>query len=215
MNRKYSKKILICVLALIMGCGFLNAEKKSKFSLFVHSGASFPAYPEGFNNFYNSSFNVGTGFGVALSSRLTLQTAANFYCFYPREAYSKYIYFGDSRIELPGKGFYQGDHFFAFYNILAELKFTLNDHRLSPYLIAGAGVSIRRRVVGGYIGIDGSYLDIGTSVFYSVEGGIGLEYHIVKDITVFMEVSTIYSFFKKENGKTGAIPIKIGIIHHL
>ena len=215
MNQKYLKKFIVCVLASIMGCGFLIAEKKSKFSLFVYSGASVPAYPEGFNNFYNSSFNVGTGFGVALSSRLTFQAAANFYCFYPREAYSKYIYFGDSRIELPGKGFYQGDHFFAFYNIFAELKFAMNNRRFSPYLITGAGASVRRRVVGGYIGIDGSYLDIGTSVFYSVEGGIGLEYHIDKEITFFLEAATTYSFFKKEGGNAGVIPLKIGIIHHL
>lgn len=215
MRQKGLKRFLFSALIVMIMCGSINAGEKSKFSFFLYSGAAFPAYPEGHADFYNSAMNVGGGLGMTISSRLTLQTAFSFYCFYPREAYSKYIYFGDSLIELPGKGFYQRDHFFASYNIFAELKYALNSHRFSPYVIAGAGASVRRRVVGGYTGIDGEVLYIGTSIFYIIEGGIGLDYHFDGDTAVFLEVSTNYSFFKMRGSNTGVVPIKVGIIHHL
>jgi hypothetical protein len=215
MRKKGVNIFLICTLMVMMGFGVINAEEKSKFSFFIHSGAAFPAFPEGHADFYDSTFNIGAGIGMALSSRLTLQTAASFYCFYPREAYSKYIYFGDIRIELPGKGFYQRDHFFASYNFFVELKYALNSHRFSPYIITGAGTSVRRRVAGGYTGIEGEVLYIGTSVFFIIEGGIGLDYHFDEGTSIFLEVSTNYSFSSVSNKNTGAVPIKLGIIHHL
>ncbi|MCP4152607.1 MAG: hypothetical protein GY757_33030 [bacterium] len=207
-------KNILFVIILLLTFGYSSAEKKSKFNIFIQTGASFPTYPEAVADDFSPALNVGCGVGMALSSRFTLQVAVQYYSFKSKDEYARYITICGSLVELPGDGFYVGDLFHAFYNGIVRLKFNALKSRLSPYLVAGAGVTVIRNPYGWYRGIEGRINLVGTSIYYIIEGGIGLDYRLNKNFRLFLEASDTLAFFKDRERNYAAIPLKAGVIYN-
>ena len=147
-----------------------------------------------------------------MSSRLSLRANYNYYCYYLKNDYIKHIRIGDSLFELPGKGSYCGNVYFAVNDIWIDLKYKfVSTDIIKIYVSGGGGLCYIR---------DGSYWEtgIGYDRIYAVSslqplfsGGFGIETKIIKGIHFFVEINYRHNFFKDSERESGSIPLRIGI----
>lgn len=216
MNPKNFKiKAVILLLSIFLICitnGYSKAKKK-RFDLFVSSGMSFPSYPAIFANSRQPAFNAGCGLEWNFSSRFSLRGNYNYYCYYLKNDYSKYIRFGDSLFELPGKGAYVGDVYYAVNDVWVDLKYRIKDiGRLSVYLLGGIGFCYIRdgsfwaTTVGG-----GRKIYAAWGLMPMASGGCGINHKLYKEIRIFAELNYRRDFYKDHEKNRATFPFRIGI----
>ena len=195
------KKWLFAIFLTLLLCVNVMSEDNSKHWLFVHSGISFPMSPESFKDGYKEACDIGGGYGFNLSPKISLVVNLNYKQFQSKEKY--WMYINDDNENMYYKA--------SILSIFCDLRYNLNRKRLSPYLLAGAGLTVIDRLGGLlYMAIASPQID-GRTVNFCMGGGFGLTYKINSKWNVFIEsrYTTIY-FFEEEGNYAGYLPICLG-----
>lgn len=205
--------VILCIIILTSSFNGLSSERVKRISFFLSSGVSFPSYPDRFAISRQPAFNAGCGLEWSFSSRLSLRGNYNYYCYYLKDDYSKFLWIGDSRFELPGKGTYVGDVYYSVNDIWVDIKYRIKSFDgLSPYLIAGLGFCYIRdgsfwtTTVSG-----GRKIRAAWAIMPMASAGCGMSYKLYKGIRLFAELTYRRDFYKEREKNRASFPLRIGI----
>ncbi|MCX6584933.1 MAG: outer membrane beta-barrel protein [Candidatus Aminicenantes bacterium] len=207
------RKLTIAVVIICLFSITALGKSSSKLNFFIHTGISIPSYPSlVFASFYDPAVNIGGGMNLQLSPKLSLTIDFNHYRFKANKIKDSHISseVGDKSFITAPLSAELGDVKSDFNDLVLNLKikpfYTIK--RLSPYFLAGAGVTFIK-VASYLIGNKGNDWYKSHSTRFLINAGFGLEYRISKDIDIFLEACYNYCFLTHQH--MNIIPLKLGV----
>jgi hypothetical protein len=210
-----ARKLTIAGVIILLSCMTVLGQSTSKFKIFAYSGVTFPSYPsKGFASFFRPAQNCGVGLNYRLSPKLSLTLDFSHYQFQPKSK-SGWRFDHDgygitfTKVPFP-PNFIEVDY--DRNDLLLELKLKpfQPQKRLSPYIIAGGGITYRR-IEAYQAGFKSTSWYRSNAIHYLITAGIGFDYRIDNKIDIFMETCYNFSFYDHKQKNRGVIPLKLGI----
>ncbi|MCX6584906.1 MAG: outer membrane beta-barrel protein [Candidatus Aminicenantes bacterium] len=210
-----ARKVTIAGVIILLSCMTVLGQSTSKFKLFVYSGVTFPSYPSnGFASFFRPTQNCGVGLNYRLSPKLSLTLDFSHYQFQPKSKSGWDFNYNGHDIEFTKVPFppsiIEVDYDRNDLLLKLKLKPFQMQKRLSPYIIAGGGMTYKR-IEAYRDGLKSTSWYKSKSIDYLLTAGIGFDYRIENKIDIFMEACYNYSFFEHKELTRGVIPLKLGI----
>jgi opacity protein-like surface antigen len=189
--------------------------------LIMSTGIAFPEGQVDMDIMYKSVPAAGFGVGIELSPHVTAAATYNYQSFKLGYAGRDYIPFpidfgGNQAILWSRPKNLQERHFFSFHTVLAEVQYQLRKRSFSPYVNAGAGVSILRRLCGLYFDYGKGEYELYTesSTHFTIALGAGCLYRVNEKTGIFIEARKVICFnkaiFWMDNSDFAYVPIRCG-----